>query len=69
MDLREYLFKKKITHEEFAKQVGTTRRSLHYIMSGTANPKFSLVRKIVIATNRAVDYDDIKTSEDLDSDP
>lgn len=68
MDLREYLFKKKIKHEDFAKRVGTTRRTLFYIMAGTSNPKFSLIKKIVEATNGQVTYEDIKTSEDTEYD-
>lgn len=69
MDLRDYLFLARINFEDFAKYIGTTRRSLHYIMNGSANPKLSLVRKIVKATDGQVTYDDIKTSEDEDIAP
>ena len=69
MNLREYLFKKKIKHEDFAKKVGVARSTLHRIMIGKSDPSLSLAIKIVNATKGQVTYEEIATPEDLDSDP
>ena len=64
MNLREYLFKKKIKHEDFAKKVGINRSTLHRIMSGISDPSLSLATKIVKATKGQVSYEEIVGDED-----
>jgi DNA-binding XRE family transcriptional regulator len=69
MNLREYLFKKKIKHEDFAKKLGIARSTLHRVMTGDSDPSLSLATKIVKETKGQVSYEEIVTPEDLDSDP
>lgn len=66
MNLHEYLRIMKIKREDFAKRLGMTRKSLYYLMEGKADPKLSLVRKIIRETNGKVSYEDIIIEEDLD---
>ena len=46
MDLREYLFKKRITQVEFANRLEVSRGHLSQILNGTKHPSRKLAKKI-----------------------
>ena len=46
MNLREYLFKKRITQVDFAKRLGISRGHLGQILHGTKHPSRKLAKKI-----------------------
>jgi DNA-binding transcriptional regulator YdaS (Cro superfamily) len=54
MDLREYLFKTRISQTEFAKIVQTTRRYVNAISNSRYRPGPRLAKDIEAATNGAV---------------
>ena len=54
MDLREYLFRKRITQVDFAKKIGISRGHLGQIIAGTKHPSRKLAKKIEEETNRKV---------------
>lgn len=64
--LREYLFKKKIKLDDFAKKVGVNRSTLHRIMKGESDPSLSIAIKIVKATQNKVSYEKLCDIEDLE---
>ena len=66
MHLHEYLYKNKIKHEDFARQIGVSRSTLHRIMTGEMDPRLSIVKKIEKATNGEVSAQDIQIKENLD---
>lgn len=51
MDLREYLFRKRITQVDFAKKLGVSRSHLSQIIAGTKHPSRKLAKKIEEETN------------------
>jgi transcriptional regulator with XRE-family HTH domain len=46
VNLREYLFKKRITQVDFAKQLGISRGHLGQILHSTKHPSRKLAKKI-----------------------
>lgn len=67
MNLREYLFRKKIKHEDFAKQIEVSRKTLYSIMNGRMDPRLSVVRKIEKMTHGEVLAQDIQVKEPITS--
>ena len=67
MDLNEYLVKYRINHEEFAKKLGMTRKTLYFLTIGKTDPRLSVVRKIEKATNGQVTAADFPIKEELES--
>lgn len=63
MNLREYLFRKKIKHEDFAKQIEVSRKTLYSIMNGRMDPRLSVVRRIEKMTHGEVLAQDIQIKE------
>lgn len=58
MDIREYIFKNRITQKDFAKILGISAKTLWTIVHG-ADVKMSLARKIVRITKGQVTYEEI----------
>jgi len=54
MDLREYLFRKKLTVTDFAKQINYGRTYVNEIVTGNRTPGRKLVEAIEKATNGEV---------------
>lgn len=67
MHLQQYLFKKKINQEDFARSLGVTRKTLYLILNGKMDPRLSTVRKIEKLTDGEVTANDIEIPTDLES--
>lgn len=59
MDLREYLFRKRITVKEFSETLDYTRTHLSQIINGNRNPSKRLARSIEKATNGEVTAEEL----------
>lgn len=59
MDLREYLFRKRMTITAFSKQVNVTRRYLTEIVNGRSKPGPRLAKDITLATQGEVTIDEL----------
>jgi DNA-binding transcriptional regulator YdaS (Cro superfamily) len=64
MDLREYLFRERIGHGEFAKKIGIAPKSLWAILNGS-DMKLSTALRIEDATNGRVTCRDLQSKDDL----
>lgn len=54
MNIRDYLFKKRITQVDFAKRLGISRGHLGQILHGTKHPSRKLAKKIEAETEGKV---------------
>lgn len=59
MDLREYLFRKRITVKEFSETLDYTRTHLSQIINGNRSPSKRLARSIEKATNGEVTAEEL----------
>lgn len=63
MDLREYLFRNRITATEFCKKVECSRNYISMIQRGEAYPSHRLARDIVAQTGGQVKMEDLVRSK------
>lgn len=64
MYLKDYLYRKKITHEDFAKALGVSYVTLWRVMEGRNHPSYPLLMKIYKITNKRVGLDEIVSPAD-----
>lgn len=64
MDLREYLFRKRIKQTEFAKKVGVSRPYLSQVVNGQAVCDINIAKRISLATDNAVTRDELMYPEE-----
>lgn len=59
MDLREYLFRHRLTVTEFAKVINYGRTYINNVVTGTRSPGKKLAKEIERATNGEVTVDEL----------
>lgn len=64
MDLREYLFRKRITVTEFSNLIDYSRTHISEIMHGSRKPGKKVIRIIEKATNGEVKAEDLMSEKD-----
>jgi len=68
MDLREYLFRKRITNKDFAKLVRYDHSYIGEIINGKKKPGKKLARLIEEATNGEVTVDELMSLKEVNKD-
>jgi transcriptional regulator with XRE-family HTH domain len=63
MDLREYLFRKRMSSTDFAKLLGCERSYLSKIVNRKMKPGKYLAKAIVEATNGEVSYEELMSDQ------
>ena len=64
MNLKDYLYKNKITQVDFAKKLGISLPMLWAILSGSRNPSYEILKKIHMLTKKTVAIDEIVSPDD-----
>lgn len=64
MNLKDFLYKNKITHKDFAASIGISYSMLMKMMNGTKKPSYEVLMKIYRFTNKKVSIEDIVASRD-----
>lgn len=67
MELREYLFRKRITITDFSKKIGVSRHYLNRIVNKWRTPSPKLAKKIEEATKGEVTKEELLFPEDFTS--
>lgn len=65
MDLRTYLFQKRISLTDFAKTLGCSRVHLTLVANGQREPSLMLAKSIERATNQEVTAEELLKNIDL----
>lgn len=65
MDLREYLFRKRMKQAEFAEKIGTTRRYVSAISTGYYRPGPRLAKDIEEATGGEVTVAELRPEKKI----
>ncbi len=66
MNLDEYLWRNKITKQDFANQIGISRGHIHQLINGTRSPSAKLAKKIEEATGGEVTKEELLFPEDYE---
>lgn len=63
MDLREYLFRKRLTQVEFAEKIGYTRDYVSQVVNGKKIPGKKMAKRVEVETKGAVKVKDLIKSK------